>query len=175
MAWTTPRTWTTGDVATAAQFNVDMRDNFAYLRGAQGFLDQDPSWWNAKDFSLPAIAHASATAIANFDSIQSPWTAQPSSGTGIILPEPGVYLAAASCFWSINGVGAILLRLDGRLLEGGGGAWYGNNVNWHVTNNARRLIKIAAAPGGTISLNLQHRINGTPDASFIACTGARVG
>lgn len=31
MAWTTPRTWTTGEVVTAAQMNSDVRDNTQHL------------------------------------------------------------------------------------------------------------------------------------------------
>lgn len=33
MAWTTPRTWTTGEVPTAAQFNEQIRDNELFLYG----------------------------------------------------------------------------------------------------------------------------------------------
>ena len=32
MSWTTPRTWTTGELVTAAQLNEQMRDNETYLK-----------------------------------------------------------------------------------------------------------------------------------------------
>lgn len=34
MAWTTPRTWVVGEVATAANFNTHLRDNMNSLRGS---------------------------------------------------------------------------------------------------------------------------------------------
>ena len=34
--WTAPRTWTTGDLLTAAQFNSNFRDNLLNLRGVRG-------------------------------------------------------------------------------------------------------------------------------------------
>lgn len=36
MAWTTPRTWVTGEVVTAAYFNTNLRDNLNFLVGAAG-------------------------------------------------------------------------------------------------------------------------------------------
>lgn len=34
MAWTAPRTWTTGELVTAAHMNTHVRDNLSFLRGA---------------------------------------------------------------------------------------------------------------------------------------------
>lgn len=36
MAWTAPRTWTVGQILTAAQLNTDVRDNMLYLAGSTG-------------------------------------------------------------------------------------------------------------------------------------------
>ena len=36
MAWTTPRTWVTGEVVTAALMNTHVRDNTRYLKGLEG-------------------------------------------------------------------------------------------------------------------------------------------
>lgn len=33
MAWTAPRTWTTGEIVTAAQMNEQVRDNELYIKG----------------------------------------------------------------------------------------------------------------------------------------------
>jgi hypothetical protein len=37
MPWTTPRTWTAGSIVTAAQLNVDIRDNLNYLKASPTF------------------------------------------------------------------------------------------------------------------------------------------
>ncbi len=37
MTWTTPRTWGTGDLVTAADLNEQVRDNLAYLKTATTF------------------------------------------------------------------------------------------------------------------------------------------
>jgi len=36
MGWTTPRTWTTGEVVTAALLNTHLKDNLRYLKGLDG-------------------------------------------------------------------------------------------------------------------------------------------
>ena len=39
MAWTAPRTYTTGEIVTAAILNTDVRDNLRYLKGLDGRTD----------------------------------------------------------------------------------------------------------------------------------------
>ena len=39
MAWTAPRTWLVGEVATAAQLNTHLRDNLRFLKGLDGRTD----------------------------------------------------------------------------------------------------------------------------------------
>lgn len=41
MAWTTPRTWATGEVVTAAMLNTHLKDNLNYLKGAAGTVSLD--------------------------------------------------------------------------------------------------------------------------------------
>ncbi len=36
MAWTAPRTWTTGEIVTASMLNTDIRDNLRYMKGLDG-------------------------------------------------------------------------------------------------------------------------------------------
>jgi hypothetical protein len=44
MAWSSPRTWTTGEVVTAAHMNQEVRDNFlAAFPNQMNVLDWDPS------------------------------------------------------------------------------------------------------------------------------------
>jgi hypothetical protein len=40
MAWTAPRTWVTGELVTASQFNAQIRDNNMFLGGLHGALVQ---------------------------------------------------------------------------------------------------------------------------------------
>lgn len=42
MAWTTPKTWNVGEVLTASNMNVQVRDNLNYL------YSKTPSYYNAK-------------------------------------------------------------------------------------------------------------------------------
>ena len=39
MAWSSPRTWNTGDIVTAAQLNTELRDNLNYLKGNSGLVN----------------------------------------------------------------------------------------------------------------------------------------
>jgi hypothetical protein len=41
MAWTSPRTWAVGEIATAALMNTHVRDNFSYLKGTDGTVAID--------------------------------------------------------------------------------------------------------------------------------------
>jgi hypothetical protein len=39
MSWTAPRTWTVGEVVTAAMMNAHVRDNLKYVHGDSGTID----------------------------------------------------------------------------------------------------------------------------------------
>lgn len=57
MAWTDPRTWTTGEIVTAAMMNNDIRDNMKFLFQNIGFSDE-------KDLSDVTV-HSIATGVDN--------------------------------------------------------------------------------------------------------------
>ena len=74
MAWTTPRTWTTNEIVTAAMLNTDVRDNLNALSahshsgaGGDGAGLFVPSWANdqviAWRFRLPPITVTNATGV----------------------------------------------------------------------------------------------------------------
>lgn len=52
MAWTAPRTWTTGELVTAALMNTHVRDNLSHLGGSTGAsLDQDRNGFTNTSFA----------------------------------------------------------------------------------------------------------------------------
>jgi hypothetical protein len=72
MAWTTPRTWVTNEVATAALLNTHLRDNLDFLRAHHGCSlfksaaqtvtsgSDDLVTWNSEDFDTDAL-HSTVT------------------------------------------------------------------------------------------------------------------
>ncbi len=59
MAWTVPRTWVTGELVTAAQFNAHIRDNFNVLRERE-------IWFSAASGNI-AVGSGTHRAYANED------------------------------------------------------------------------------------------------------------
>jgi hypothetical protein len=67
MAWTTPRTWLTGETCTASQFNTHIRDNENFLRAHHGCLvyksavqtvaagNTDVLTWNTETYDTDVI------------------------------------------------------------------------------------------------------------------------
>lgn len=67
MAWTTPRTWSSGEIVTAAQLNQHVRDNLDYLYlNRKKLLDYQQITGNV---SVTATAFGSANAVINGTSI----------------------------------------------------------------------------------------------------------
>lgn len=61
MVWTTPRTWSVGDLETAALFNSEIRDKFAMIGGA--WTAYTPTWTAAT--TAPAIGNGSLQGYYN--------------------------------------------------------------------------------------------------------------
>lgn len=67
MAWTTPRTWATSEVVTAAMLNTHLRDNLNWLHGHHGCLlfksanqtvasgNNDVISWNSESYDTDAL------------------------------------------------------------------------------------------------------------------------
>jgi len=65
--WTSPRTWTPGEIVTAAQLNAHARDNLDYLYlNRKKLLDYQQITSNV---SVTATAYGSATAVINGSAI----------------------------------------------------------------------------------------------------------
>ena len=76
MAWTTPRTWVSGEIVTAAIMNQHVRDNLGYLHGDAGTI------------SLAALVDATTLAVATKQKAGAPvdgdWAAAPPNGTLVV-------------------------------------------------------------------------------------------
>lgn len=138
-------------MATAAQFNTDMRDNLVYLWGGDGSIGSEPQFIYANGQVL-AVAF-NTTGIISMTSIYSTTYSSPSTGTAVPLTEAGVYLVAgyveALPLTSVGGVIGANVRLNGTILQGMNQGWYAPFLN-PLTCNPKRLVKLAAA--GTLSL-----------------------
>lgn len=62
MAWTAPRTWTTGELVTAAFLNTHLRDNLSYLAG----FASDTETQDVNGFTNTAYADLDALTAAAF-------------------------------------------------------------------------------------------------------------
>lgn len=94
MAWTTPRTWVTGEVVTAAQMNTHVRDDLNYLyNGRERCRVTDP---------VQTITNDTETAIAfsaeGYDTATMHDNA--TNNTRITIPTNGVYLLNANGYFS---------------------------------------------------------------------------
>jgi hypothetical protein len=85
MAWTTPRTWTDGEVPGATIFNAHVRDNLAYLLGGRGHVLAT---------STEAPSETTSTNFVDADATHLAVTVTP-SGTRVLLVA-GVAAKASS-------------------------------------------------------------------------------
>lgn len=96
MAWATPRTWGATDVATAAQLNQDVRDNFLHLRGDGGSLyplagaRQAGGWTGSVNVAVGTIT----AGVFDADDWDGDSIGTPTFST--ITPSAGTYLMVAS-------------------------------------------------------------------------------
>lgn len=174
MAWATPRTWTTGDVATAAQFNQDMRDNLQYLWGGDGVtLGSGPQYvYGEGSKAAQAVA---AYGTINFSFIYSTTYSVPASGVDMPVTEAGIYILSAytqaSPLTSIGGVTGTRVHLNGTALQGLNTGWH-SPFNVTPISEAKRLIKLAAA--GTLNLLAISFMNSATTDMFGRMQAARV-
>lgn len=62
MAWTTPRTWTTTELVTAAMMNTHVRDNLSFLAGTVGASNTDSrTFTNTAYADLDALTGGAGT------------------------------------------------------------------------------------------------------------------
>lgn len=113
MAYTTDRTWVTGEIATAAYFNTYLRDNVKWL-------STDKPMCNAYHSSTQSISSGSATACSlNSERFDNSTMHDPSSSNSritIIAANAGRYLVGGNMEWAPSTAGdyrAAIIRADG--------------------------------------------------------------
>ena len=65
MAWSSPRTWTTGELVTAAMLNTDVRDNLNFLAGwGTGYNSDSRTFTNTSFLDLDALTGGAGSMAA---------------------------------------------------------------------------------------------------------------
>lgn len=101
MAWTSPPTFVTGNVLTAAQMNTNVRDNTNFLHSPPGCLATRATAFSVATGTLTVVPF-NGTDMYDTDSMHDPSGAP----NDIVINTSGVYLVTASIFWAGNGTGA---------------------------------------------------------------------
>jgi len=118
MAWSTPATFTTGNVLTAAQMNTNVRDNTGFLHSPPGCVAARTTAQVIATGTVTTLSF-NATDIYDTDSMHDPV----GTPTTITFNTAGVYECFVSCQFAANGTGArwITLRVAGSSPEEIGG------------------------------------------------------
>jgi len=155
VAWATPRTWVSGDVATAAQFNQDMRDNLTYLTGGDGTTGSGPQYISAIGQAL-AVAFGVSQPLS-MTSIYSTTYTSPATGTAVPLKEAGIYLIQgwlqALPLTSIGGAVGAVIHSNGTVIQGSNNAWFSPfDISPEATTVVMANFTAAGTAAGTIAL-----------------------
>jgi hypothetical protein len=115
MAWTTPRTWSTGETVTAAIMNAHVRDNLNFLYGAPACR----AYHNAAQATTTAVALALALNSERFDNDTMHDTS--SNNSRITFTTAGRYVVTGSIEFASNatGVRTCQIRLGGATVIAG--------------------------------------------------------
>lgn len=106
MAWTAPRTWTTGELVTAAIMNTHVRNNLSFLHDAPKVkMGRSTSLSIAND-TVTAVAFTSARTFYNADGM---WSG--TNSTRLTAVRAGVYRVTAGVVWNANSTGFRLLSI----------------------------------------------------------------
>ncbi len=139
MAYAAPRTWSAGEVPTAAQFNQDIRDNPAFLA--------NPPACRAYRTTAQALTTGAATAIA-FDAERYDTAAMHSTSVNtsrITIVTAGLYLLTGEVSFASNvtGVREMFLQVNGatRIVDANATAVNGDSTRLGVST----VYKLAAA------------------------------
>ena len=133
MAWTSPQTWTTSQVVTAADMNTDVRDNLGALN------------------PLDSVAATSWTPIV--DGTTSSWTG---TTTGRYWRVGPLVYAAARCVFAQDGevVGTFFVTLpvaySGVSVSTAVGSWRGTDVSSSANNTGGQVMLSSDGTSDTI-------------------------
>lgn len=167
MAWTTPRTWTTGEVVTAAQMNTHVRDNLAYLKDD---VVQTTRIVSSSGYTLPGTSTWYNMPFDSESIDEGGWHDNASNNDRITVSTDGLYLINYQVGWGLAGSGRYIteIQLNGgsflRAEDSQGGSLYriqkGSGV-WTASANDYFSMRIwssasgAAAAGGALQTFLQ--------------------
>lgn len=144
--WTTPRTWVTGELVTAALLNTHLRDNMDYLKA------EADRYWNQTALVAAASYSTTSTTFVDVDGVNL---------AGTIVTRGGPVLFAVSSAWKHSNLGmdcALDLWLNGARIGGG----YGVSLMHAAGANLYQPLSwltVQALPAGTHSFRLQWRTN----------------
>jgi hypothetical protein len=155
MAWTTPRTWTTGEIVTAALMNTHLRDNLNVTAPAVMTAQGDLLYASAANAPARLAKDANSTrSLTNTGTNNNPAWAQVALATGVsgTLPVANGGTGATSLTdkavlisqdTGTDAVGAVALTTSGQLIIGGTGgpaaATITAGTNITVTNAANAI------------------------------------
>lgn len=95
MAWTAPRTWIVGEVVTAANMNLHVRDNTRYLKGLDGAVVVEDAL-SATSFALQMEVGYFTNAADQVMAGTGAWADVPVLTTSVTLDAAGSILAWAN-------------------------------------------------------------------------------
>lgn len=156
MAWTTPRTWSTGELVTAANMNTHVRDQLRHLRGMDGVAVIE----NAMTVTVASAAGPTVT-------LQNTQVTADTAGVIQFLDSGGVARGQILAFDPSNG-----LRLfgggPGRMVVWGDSAiagtpitvvpsgvsrrYYITGIAYNVTDSAGQPINAGQVVGGSVDV-----------------------
>ena len=99
MAYTTPRTWVTGELVTAAFMNANVRDNVSFLANPPTCLVYHNATQSIANNTFTPAAFNSET--NDTDTMHDTVT----NNTRITFKTAGIYIITFNCAWPTNGVG----------------------------------------------------------------------
>lgn len=110
MAYTTPRSWVAGDVLTAAQLNVDVRDNVSFLANPPACRVYHNA---AQSYANTATAVASAFNTERYDT--DTMHDNVTNNSRITIKTAGLFLVEGTGAFAINATGGrfIGVKLNG--------------------------------------------------------------
>lgn len=162
MAWTTPRTWVTGELVTAALLNTHLRDN---LNAANDVITLSPAEFTA-NFGTPAAGAQSEWAVLLFDG-----AAIEAASAARVIPV-GWVTATIHLYWTAaSGTGNVLWRIDYASVGDTEtiGAYSVSSINAAIAAPAANTIKktttsaVAVTAGELFSVKVQRTGNHATD------------
>jgi hypothetical protein len=169
MAWTTPRTWGASDVATAAQMNANIRDNFDYLHGNYNPADgtypaqtgRTVGAWTCSGTNVPYNTFV----VPKFDIERYDPMGLVGANWGTITPPAGVYWMAAELFPQLWGQFRVGITRNTGLYYGALASWNGQSGGASPMIQTQMLVKTDGAQN--FGVQFYHLSPSTP----VNCSG----